>query len=147
MGHLYDYFLFLAGAERYKAVTSGHVRNADAAVLVFDLTDKKSFEELHYWLDCINKFNKDIIIYLFGNKIDLGEIKVESDLINEFIATNNIKSYYSTSAKNGVNIKESFNKLSIDVCETGLKNLNNQRINNLRKKEKRIEEIKKDKCC
>lgn len=79
--------------------------------------------------------------------MDLGEIFIETEIINEFISRNKIKSYYSTSAKNKINIKEAFNKLSIDVCEIGLKNLNTQRINNLRKKEKRIEEIKKDKCC
>ena len=60
------------GAERFKAITTSHIRGADGAYLVYDVTSEMSFKNLNYWYECIA--DNDIVIYLIGNK---------SDLINE----------------------------------------------------------------
>ena len=50
------------------------VRSANGIILVFDFTRRDSFEHLENWISTIkDNFNDDIIIVLFGNKIDLGE--------------------------------------------------------------------------
>ena len=40
-----------SGSERYRAITVGHYRDALGAILVFDVTDQASFNNLDYWLD------------------------------------------------------------------------------------------------
>ena len=39
-----------SGSERYKAITTGHFRDANLALLIFDLTNKESFHDLDYWI-------------------------------------------------------------------------------------------------
>ena len=66
--------IIIAGAERYRAITTSHIRNADGAYLVYDVSSDTSFEALDYWYESIRRStNDDIVIYLVGNKYDLVE--------------------------------------------------------------------------
>ena len=66
------YFINLAGAERYRAITTSHIRNADGAYLVYDITNLSTFENIDFWLETVKKATDDnIVIYLVGNKADL----------------------------------------------------------------------------
>ena len=61
-----------SGAERYKAITTTHIRGADGAYIVYDISNESSFNHLDYWYNCIKDVaEKDILIYLIGNKSDL----------------------------------------------------------------------------
>ncbi len=61
-----------SGAERYRAITTSHIRGADGAYLVYDVTNESSFRNLNYWYENIrNSTDNDIVIYLIGNKSDL----------------------------------------------------------------------------
>ena len=61
-----------SGAERYKAITTSHIRGADGAYIVYDISNESSFNNLDYWYNCIkDSADSDIIIYLIGNKSDL----------------------------------------------------------------------------
>ena len=61
-----------SGAERYRAITTSHIRGADGAYLVYDVTSEMSFKNLNYWYESIkNSADNDIVIYLIGNKSDL----------------------------------------------------------------------------
>ncbi|OMJ69802.1 hypothetical protein SteCoe_32363 [Stentor coeruleus] len=63
-----------AGQERYKSITSAHYRRAVGALLVYDVTNEKSFMNIKKWLDDLKEnAETDIIIMLVGNKIDLCE--------------------------------------------------------------------------
>ena len=63
-----------AGQERYKSITSAHYRRAVGALLVYDVTNEKSFISLKKWLDDLKEnAEPDIVIMLVGNKIDLCE--------------------------------------------------------------------------
>ena len=80
----------------------------------FDLTNKKSFEEVNYWIEQIetNK-RKDypIGIVLVGNKCDLKEnIVIKEDDI-ELIKKKYSIEYFSTSAKDGTNVRNAFEYL------------------------------------
>ena len=69
----------IAGAERFRAITISHLRNADGAFIVYDITNESSFETIEYWYEQIKlSSNDDIIIYLLGNKIDLNTNRVIS---------------------------------------------------------------------
>ena len=45
-----------SGAERYRAITTSHIRGADGAYLVYDVTSEMSFKNLNYWFESIKKF-------------------------------------------------------------------------------------------
>ena len=69
----------IAGAERFRAITISHLRNADGAFIVYDITNESSFETIEYWYEQIKlSSNDDIIIYLLGNKIDLNANRIIS---------------------------------------------------------------------
>ena len=53
-----------SGAERYKAITTTHIRGADGAYIVYDISDESSFNHLLYWYNYIkDAADEDIIIY------------------------------------------------------------------------------------
>ena len=95
------------GAERFRSATFKSVRFANGIILVFDLRDKSSFNNISDWLDDIkNELNNPFII-LFGNKADLDKDKwyVEPEEINEFSKKEGI-AYFEVSAKTGKGLEE-----------------------------------------
>ena len=61
-----------AGQEQYRSATQIFVKNSKIILLVYDVTNKKTFESLNYWYDFIKKeLGPKIIIGLIGNKTDL----------------------------------------------------------------------------
>jgi GTPase SAR1 family protein len=94
------------------------MRNADGVYLVYDITSEKSFKMLDFWYDCIKKStNDDIVIFLLGNKSDLKNQKnfkdgkiftVPSQKAMNFVKDYNLQGYVECSAKENVNIAESF---------------------------------------
>jgi small GTP-binding protein len=101
-----------SGAERYRAITTSHIRGADGAYLVYDVTSEMSFKNLNYWYESIkNSADNDIIIYLIGNKSDLiyeqGRMVNKQEAIN-FVKDHNLQGYAECSAKTNENILETF---------------------------------------
>jgi small GTP-binding protein len=67
-----------AGEERFKAITKTYYKGSDGALLLYDITDKKSFEHLKDWIESIKSSTSAIdynkyCIFLIGTKIDLIE--------------------------------------------------------------------------
>ena len=61
-----------SGSERYRSITTGHYRSAVGALLVFDITDMDSFEQLKYWLSCLREHaDENLVVALMANKLDL----------------------------------------------------------------------------
>ncbi|XP_068744369.1 uncharacterized protein [Montipora capricornis] len=61
-----------AGQERFRTLTSMHFRGTKGVLLVYDITNARSFDQLHYWLKSMNKHDlmqEEVI--LVGNKCDL----------------------------------------------------------------------------
>ena len=101
-----------SGAERYKAITTTHIRGADGAYIVYDISNENSFNHLNYWYNCIkDAADNDIIIFLIGNKSDLiyeeGRDVKKKDAI-DFANKNKLQGYAECSAKNNENILETF---------------------------------------
>ena len=70
-----------AGQEKYNALTKMHFRGAEAAVIMYDITDDSSFEKAQFWVDELNQHqqestdmtqseNQKVLMYLVGNKCD-----------------------------------------------------------------------------
>jgi len=61
-----------AGQEKYKAITNSFYCNSNAALIVFDLSIKETFERVDYWVKEVKKYTReDIILIHIGNKSDL----------------------------------------------------------------------------
>lgn len=68
-----------AGQERFKAMAPMYYRNANAALLVFDVTNHTSFEEVKSWiLELQRNVQEPMFLLLVGNKIDLEEQRAVS---------------------------------------------------------------------
>lgn len=59
------------GQERYKSIARSYYRNVIGCVLLYDVTNKKTFENVVNWIEDIKNINSDCFIILCGNKIDL----------------------------------------------------------------------------
>jgi small GTP-binding protein len=97
-----------AGQELYRSLIRSYYRNVYVVILVFDLNDPESFNELLYWIHDLrmNCEEKELMFYLVGNKNDLVQ-KVKQEDINGLV--NQFKMvYFSTSTVNKTNINELF---------------------------------------
>jgi len=105
-----------AGQERFRTITSSFYRGANGILLVFDVTDKKSFQRIEAWVTQINSYAPTKVpIMLCGNKVDLVSKRVvpfddAKELANKFGWK-----YIETSAKDGSNVKEAFTSLASQI--------------------------------
>ena len=102
-----------AGQERFRSLAKIFYKDAKVIWLVYDITAKKSFQELkNFWYEQQTKLNVegDPIFAVVGNKYDLYEIKQIDDEAKSFAKSIGAIFQY-TSAKNSSGIKELFNKI------------------------------------
>jgi small GTP-binding protein len=107
-----------AGQERYKSVTNTYYKNSKAAFIIYDITNKKSFEDVDSWYsDLKDKADSDIVIYLIGNKIDLESYRVVSETEGQQKAENYGIKFLETSAMINYNINKAFTSIIDDVYD------------------------------
>ncbi|ODV95373.1 hypothetical protein PACTADRAFT_43121 [Pachysolen tannophilus NRRL Y-2460] len=117
-----------AGQERYKSLTPMYYRNANVAIVVYDLTDYQSLKKAENWVNELKLYIRDnqfenssvsaknsLTIYLVGNKLDLLSIK-ENEGPEFPLSLNNIQTY-KTSALTGEGIDTLFNSIINDVTD------------------------------
>jgi Ras-related protein Rab-11A len=110
----------IAGDLRFSVVWDEYFRGASGAILVFEISNKKTLDLLpSKWIKSINmECKKPIPMVLLGNKNDLkNERKVTQKKAEEFAKLNNLH-YYETSAKTGENVKEAFNDLAKQILKS-----------------------------
>ena len=97
------------GQEIYRSLITNFYRTAALAIIVYSVTDKKSFEETEIWLKQV-KLNADpnCKIFLIANKVDLPEKVISSEDGLNLKKEHGFECYMETSAKTGVNVKELF---------------------------------------
>lgn len=112
----------LAGQPGFENLRQRFFKGASAALMVFDLTRPETFEELASWFEQLwrGQDSKLMPISILGNKVDLDNSQVTSTQISDYLeklkSENNLGdsylSYFTTSAKTGVNIEQVFNEIS-----------------------------------
>ena len=107
-----------AGQEIYRSLTSFYYRDADAIILVYDVTSKKTFDELSYWMQEIKRHcTDDILLTIAGNKSDkVGDEKVNVVEAENFAKANRA-SFFLVSAKEDSNVTEMYTELGIRKFE------------------------------
>ena len=103
-----------AGQIDYRAINKIFMKNTDIALIVYDITNKKSFEELSDWINSVNQSNnnKNVIFGIAANKSDLYEQKVINKKEGEEFAKNNNALFFETSAKDYDSVENVFLTLS-----------------------------------
>ena len=140
------------GQERFKTLTSQYYNGADGALLIFDVTNKESFERINFWMNELNEKKKlnELGLLLIGNKIDLIDKRnVKKEEAEEFAKEYNIN-YYETSALQNINIKKIINDIAQQCLNKIQKNDEFYYKNSLNEKKMIIDNIsnnKKKKCC
>lgn len=106
-----------AGQERFRSITQSYYKNANAIAVVFDVTDRDSFNNVATWIEDIHNFGAtNVPVALLGNKCDFpaSQRVISAEEANAFAAAHGIK-YFETSAKTGTNVQEAFEHI-VDAC-------------------------------
>jgi Ras-related protein Rab-1A len=111
-----------AGEERFRSIAKNLFKGADGIVLMYDLSNYDSFKDIKGWINNIKESVdiSKIALIVVGNKCDLSddEKKVDEDLKKNFEENNKMK-IIEASAKNNINVNESFIVLIEKMIELG----------------------------
>jgi Ras-related protein Rab-1A len=133
-----------AGQERFRTIAKSYYKGAHGIILMYDVTDQKSFDSIKKWLEQIKEEapNK-VSVLLVANKID-----IEKRIITKEDGENIAKSYnldiYESSAKDNINVSEAFEDLAEKI---------NAKYKIMKERGKKLEENvpemtkNKKKCC
>jgi len=101
-----------AGQERYKVLAKNYYKNSDGFIIVYDITDKKSFNNVANWITQIkDSASENVKCVLLGNKCDLEELRQVDINQGKDLANNYQLKFYETSAQKGNNIQKVFTDL------------------------------------
>ena len=159
----YNYYklrlLDTVGQEKFKCLPPTYYKKADGILLLFDVNDIETFEDVSAWMSEINQNRnqdkRDYVIYLIGNKIDFGNsdnqtinsavgetekipvTKKEKDKLQNQLGVK----YFEISCKWNLNIEEVITNIVCDCINNKIENptIQNKKIINIKQKKK--------KCC
>ncbi|UJR30732.1 hypothetical protein I4U23_018252 [Adineta vaga] len=102
-----------AGQERFRSVTHSYYRDANALLLLYDISSIISFNHVRDWLSEIKEYaQSNVIIMLIANKVDKTNERVVTREMGEKLANEYDVSYVETSAKTGLNVEFCFKAVS-----------------------------------
>jgi len=105
-----------AGQERFRTITSSYYRGAHGIIVVYDVTDQVSFNNVKQWLQEIDRYAcENVNKLLVGNKSDLVTKKVvDMNTAKEFADGLGIP-FLETSAKNATNVEQAFILMATEI--------------------------------
>ena len=134
-----------AGQERFRSLASNYIKKANGILLVYDISDKKSFENIGKWMDdIIEETGYKLPIVLVGNKSDLTKERVVTKEEGEIAAKEYNLTFFETSCKDGDNIENCFKNLIEQILEKKKqrkKSVGAKKLENIKEKKKKKE------CC
>jgi len=135
-----------AGQERFQGLGTSFYRGADGVCFVFDVTRRKTFEELAAWKKAFliqvgHEGNDNFPMILLANKIDLENREVTKSEVASFCQKEGIQ-FYETSAKESINVDKAFEQVtSLILSRTKAENIKYDVV------DLNLNEKKKDGCC
>ena len=109
--HIWD----TLGQEKFQSIAKIFYRGTVGAFLVFDLSNRKSFEEVEAWLSITNEScDNSVVKTLVGNKCDLPSREVKYDEAIEYAQKRGMN-YVEVSAKTGQNVGSTFSLMTTEV--------------------------------
>ncbi|CAI5961824.1 unnamed protein product [Closterium sp. NIES-65] len=114
----YDYLfkLLLIGQERFRTITSSYYRGAHGIIVVYDVTDQESFNNVKQWLNEIDRYaSENVNKLLVGNKCDLTNKRVVDYQTAKAFADEIGIPFLETSAKNATNVEQAFMTMAAEI--------------------------------
>jgi len=125
-----------AGQERFRTITSSYYRGAHGIIIVYDVTDQESFNNVRQWLQEIDRYaSENVNKLLVGNKCDMTTKKVVDFATAKQYADQLGIPFLETSAKNATNVEQAFMTMAAEIknrmgpSPTGIDNKSNVKIN------------------
>eukprot|EP00802_Teleaulax_amphioxeia_P015718 Tamp_15814.p2 GENE.Tamp_15814~~Tamp_15814.p2 ORF type:complete len:211 (+),score=46.47 Tamp_15814:726-1358(+) len=105
-----------AGQERFRTITTAYYRGAMGILLVYDVTDEQSFNNIRNWMRQIQQHaSENVNKVLVGNKCDMLDKKVVETSRGQALADEFGIKFYETSAKKNLNVDQAFTDIARDV--------------------------------
>ncbi len=105
-----------AGQENYRSITRSYYRNTICTFLMYDITNRKSFEDIKLWLEEAKTYgNSSMYFILIGNKCELTdkrEVPIED---GRNFAQENSMEFFETSAKENINVFKAFERVVLQI--------------------------------
>ena len=132
------------GQEKYNALNENFYKQANCCLLVYDITNKESFNKIkNYYVNKIKENCKSIVkVLLLGNKTDLNDKREVSDKDGHDLALQNEYIFMESSCKNNYNVSDAFTAL-VEMTNLDCTKEKNKNISLNQNKEGNNE----DKCC
>jgi len=113
-----------AGQERFQSLGVAFYRGADSCVLVYDVTDSKSFDNLESWMEeflvhAAPRNQESFPFVVLGNKADLANAKrqVPQAKAKAWCATKGNIPFFETSAKDALNVEQAFHTIAKNALQ------------------------------
>ena len=99
------------GQEKFRSITQSLISKMQGIVIMFDLTNKETYDNIKTWIELIREQSKKLPIIIIGNKCDLEEERIiQKEEAKGYYKKQKLK-YVETSCKNGTNIKKAISKI------------------------------------
>lgn len=107
-----------AGQERFRSITASYYRGSNAVVIIYDVTDHDSYENVRNWVDEVKAHtNPDTLLFLVGNKTDSDAERRVSNEDGERLADDLSIQFKEVSAKTNCGIDELFCQITNDLLK------------------------------
>ena len=107
----------LGGQESFRSLRKLYLEGANGGFLIFDLTSRKSYDQINEWIGSFKEARGEKPLILIGNKSDLMSLrKISDDEAIEYARANNME-LIITSAKTGQNVEEAFLNLTKRILD------------------------------
>ena len=142
-----------AGQERFRSLIPSYIRDSSVAIVVFDLTNRQTFDNVSKWADDVRaERGSDAIIVMVGNKSDKVEERAVTSEEGQAKAKELDSMYIESSAKTGDNIKQLFRNVAsalpgMDGAQIGNSDLVDIKLASTDSKQVPSEGEGKKKCC
>lgn len=111
-----------AGQERFRTLTASYYRGAQGIIIVYDVTDRETFDNVRTWISEIEKYSQaGVCKILVGNKCDIEDKRQVPREEGEELAAQFQMPFIETSAKASLNVDEAFVTMTKEIKEKNLK--------------------------
>lgn len=136
-----------AGQERFRTITKQYYKNAEGIILIYDVTESKTFDQIEDWvINIMDNKQIDAKVILVGNKIDCEERVILKDQGVKLAKRFDLP-YFETSASTGENVNKIFECLAEEILKTKYIIEKNEGHIKLSSVDSSEEPLKKKKCC
>ena len=137
-----------SGDERYRSIVSSYYRGAHGIMMVYDITDLETFENLNSWLNEIAKnASENVYKILVGNKCDMEKDRKVTFKQGEEFAKEHKMFFFETSAKDSINVQEAFETMTIEIIKENDENVLKKKKHDIIINDDAHKSIKTKGCC